>query len=219
MSLNQQKWSELIDFNSYYKKYDIKEHISSEEEEKDIDINSIDFSLNNEKILNEVNKILKLDKYDNLTSLEILKKQDIISSYISKSFQNNIINKIFFIDCISFLKKTSEFLANLISQTISSHNYNFIKKKGCYADHYPHNMIYADCDALLECVKLFYENEDEIHNKEIVRCINTISYVIRHMFDELNNLCLYSNRNEHNKFHHIKTTTKKYNNKERVFDI
>ena len=71
MSLNQQKWSELIDFNSYYKKYDIKEHISSEEEEKDIDINSIDFSLNNEKILNEVNKILKLDKYDNLTSLEI----------------------------------------------------------------------------------------------------------------------------------------------------
>ena len=80
-------------------------------------------------------------------------------------------------------------------------------------------MIYADCDALLECVKLFYENEDEIHNKEIVRCINTISYVIRHMFDELNNLCLYSNRNEHNKFHHIKTTTKKYNNKERVFDI
>jgi len=244
MSLNQQKWSELIDFNSYYKNYDIKEHISSEEEEKDIDINSIDFSLNNEKILNEVNKILKLDKYDNLTSLEILKKQDIISSYISKSFQNNIINKIFFIDCISFLKKTSEFLANLISQTISSHNYNFIKKdkvirssykfcnykhncsynydkkkKGCYADHYPHNMIYADCDALLECVKLFYENEDEIHNKEIVRCINTISYVIRHMFDELNNLCLYSNRNEHNKFHHIKTTTKKYNNKERVFDI
>jgi len=71
MSLNQQKWSELIDFNSYYKNYDIKEHISSEEEEKDIDINSIDFSLNNEKILNEVNKILKLDKYDNLTSLEI----------------------------------------------------------------------------------------------------------------------------------------------------
>ena len=41
------------------------------EEAKDIDINSIDFSLNNEKILNEVNKILKLDKYDNLTSLEI----------------------------------------------------------------------------------------------------------------------------------------------------
>ena len=57
-------------------------------------------------------------------------------------------------------------------------------------------------------------------NKEIVRCINTISYVIRHMYDELNNLCLYSKKCDHDKFHFIKQNNKKFNNtKFRSLDI
>jgi len=128
-----------------------------------------------------------------------------------------------------------------------THNYNFIKKdkiirssykfcnykhectynyekgkKGCYADHYPHNMIHADCDALLECINLYYTDDNEIQNKELVRCINTISFVIRHMYEEINNLCLYSTREEHDKFHFIKSNNnqKKFNNtKVRDIDI
>jgi len=247
MSSDKVKWSSLINFEDFYKNEKIEVYESdNDEEEIKLNINSIDFSLNNEKILNEINKILKEKDLNNLTSLEILKQQDLVSSYISKSIQNNIINKIFFIECISYLKETSNILSDKISQTLFLHNYNFIKKdkiirssykfcnykhectynyekgkKGCYADHYPHNMVYADCDALLECMKLYYTDEVEIQNKELVRCINTISFVIRHMYEELNNLCLYSNRNDHNKFHFIKANNqKKFNNsKVRNVDI
>ena len=71
--------------------------------------------------------------------------------------------------------------------------------------------------------KSSYKNtrNKEIQNKELVRCINTISFVIRHMYEELNNLCLYSNRDDHDKFHYIKTNNqKKFNNtKVRAVDI
>ena len=70
-------------------------------------------------------------------------------------------------------------------------------------------MIYADCNSLLFCINKYYHNEIEIQNKEIVRCINTISYVIRHMYDELNNLCLYCKKCDHDKHHFIKTSNKK----------
>jgi hypothetical protein len=240
------RWESLIDWDNFYKTNESVSYDSDNEEEvKNFDINLIDFSLNNEKILNEINKILLTESYEKYTALEILKKQDLVSSYISKSIQNNMINKNFFIDCIKFLKNTSEFLANRINQSIFNHNIEFIKKdkiirssykfcnykhnctynyekgkKGCYADHYPHSMIYADCNALLHCINEYYNDEIEIQNKEIVRCINTISYVIRHMYDELNNLCLYCKRCDHDKHHFIKTNSKKFNNtKFRSIDI
>ncbi len=245
MSFNENKWSELIDFDKYFdnKKTEIYESDNDEEEVK-LNINSIDFSLNNEKILHEINKILQQKNFKNYTSLEILKNQDLVSSYISKSIQNNIINKKFFIECISYLKNTSKLLSEKISQALFTHNYNFIKKdkiirssykfcnykhdctynyekgkKGCYADHYPHNMIYADCDALLECINLYYIDDNEIQNKELVRCINTISFVIRHMYEEINNLCMYSTRAEHDKFHFIKSNNQKKFNNTKVRDV
>ena len=244
--LHKVRWTSLIDWNEFYKSNESVSYDSDNEEEvKNFDINLIDFSLNNEKILNEINKILLTENYPKYTALEILKKQDLVSSYISKSIQNNMINKNFFIDCIKFLKNTSEFLAKKINQSIFNHNTEFIKKdkiirssykfcnykhnctynyekgkKGCYADHYPHNMICADCNALLFCIDEYYLNDIEIQNKEIVRCINTISYVIRHMYDELNNLCLYCKRCDHDKHHYIKSNNKKFNNaKFRNIDI
>ena len=248
MSYNERKWSEIINFSEFYNTNKTIEYNSEDEEEEEdkVNINSIDFSLNNEKILTEINKILKQKEFKKLTSVEILKNQDLISSYISKSIQNNIINKIFFVECISYLKNTSKILSEKIKQELFTHNYSFIKKdkiirssykfcnykdnctynyekskKGCYADHYPHSSIYADCDALLECINLYYMDDYEIQNKELVRCINTISFVIRHMYEELNNLCLYSDRNEHDKFHFIKTNTQKKftNTKVRNIDI
>lgn len=248
MSFTENKWSELIDFDIYFDNNKTEVYESdNEEEEVKLNINSIDFSLNNEKILHEINTILKQNNFKNYTSLEILKNQDLVSSYISKSIQNNIINKKFFIECISYLKNTSKILSEKINQTMFTHNYNFIKKdkiirssykfcnykhectynyekgkKGCYADHYPHNMIHADCDALLECINLYYKDDNEIQNKELVRCINTISFVIRHMYEEINNLCLYSTREEHDKFHFIKSNNnqKKFTNtKVRDIDI
>ena len=238
-------WSKLINFDEFYSNQKTESFYEDEKEEKVIDISDIEFSLNNENILKEVYKILNLEDVNNLTSLQLLKKQDLISSYISKSLQNNIVQKNFLTDCIEFLKKTSEILSNKINLKIYNHNYEFVKKdkivrssykfcnykhsctynyekgkKGCYADHYPHHMVYADCDAILYCLGKYYEEEQEINNKEIIRCINTISFVIKHMYEELNNLCLYSKREDHDKFHFIKYNSKKYNNtKHRDIDI
>ena len=97
-----------------------------------------------------------------------------------------------------------------------TYNYDKQKKKGCYADHYPHDMIFADCDILLYCLDTYYKNDDEFYNKEIIKCINTISFVIKHMYEELNNLCLYSSKEEHEIFHYVKSNSKKFNNKKQI---
>ena len=58
MSSNKVKWSSLINFQDFYKNIDVEEYNSdNDEEEIKFNINSIDFSLNNEKILNEINKL------------------------------------------------------------------------------------------------------------------------------------------------------------------
>lgn len=236
--MRDKRWSQLINWNEYYLNKNCCDYESDNEEEiKTHDLNLIDFSLNNEKILNEIDKILQNYKFSNMTSLEILKNQDLISSYISKSIQNNLINKNFFIKNIIYLRDSSKYLSEKIKQNLFNHNLEYLKKdkiirssykfcnfkqncnynyesgkKGCYADHYPHNMIYADCLSLIECINKYYKEEDEIQNKEIMRCINTISFVIKHMYDELNNLCMYSKRNEHDKFHFVKSNNKKFQN-------
>ena len=74
--MNDNKWSELINWNNFYLNKDSCDYESENEEEiKTQDINLIDFSLNNEKILNEIDKILINNDFSNMTSLEILKNQ------------------------------------------------------------------------------------------------------------------------------------------------
>nr|QBK88656.1 MAG: uncharacterized protein LCMiAC01_03340 [Mimivirus LCMiAC01] len=61
-------------------------------------------------------------------------------------------------------------------------NYNSYNK-GCYAQHFVHNMVYADLTVLLE-----YINNTINHSiSEIKKSINTIYFVMNHMYDELNN--------------------------------
>tara|TARA_Y100000816_G_C25992643_1_gene518520 strand:- start:142 stop:873 length:732 start_codon:yes stop_codon:yes gene_type:complete len=235
--MGEKLWSELINFEEFYKINKTENFYQDDEQEKNFDINNVEFSLNNENILNEINKILEEDNLSELTALELLQKQDLVSSYISKSMQNNVINKKYFYENVRYLKNTSKILSDKLNVKIYNHNYEFVKKekivrssykfcnykhscsynydkgkKGCYADHYPHHMVYADCDALLYCIDKYYENDDEISNKELIRCLNTISFVIKHMLEELNNLCLYSKKEDFDKFHFIKYNSKKYNN-------
>ena len=170
-----------------------------------------------------------------MTSLDLLKNQNIISSCITKNIQNISCSETFLINCLLYLKDTSKYMANKIKQKIFVHNintdeikivrssykfcnykskctYNYDKNKpGCYADHYPHSMVYADCDILIKYINSF-DSLNKNQNKEIIRCINTISFVINHMVEELSNLCLYQDRKSHDKFHHIKIINK-FNNK------
>ena len=66
VSLQNMRWTSLIKWDEFYKKNESISYDSDNEEEvKNFDINLIDFSLNNEKILDEINKILLINNFKN----------------------------------------------------------------------------------------------------------------------------------------------------------
>ncbi len=86
-----------------------------------------------------------------------------------------------------------------------SYNYNLKTKNLCYQDHYVHNMVSADLKILLEYIKQKNDNNNLIlHNKEILKTINTLSFVIGHMESELRTKCLYLPENEWDTCHVVK---------------
>lgn len=92
--------------------------------------------------------------------------------------------------------------------------YNYNKKTNilCYQDHYVHNMVSADLLILTNYIKKKYNEIDKdkdvnniLHNKEILKTINTLSFVIGHMEMELKNKCIYLSEDEWESNHVIKT--------------
>lgn len=216
----------------------------------DDDLSDISFSLDNEKILEKINEIVNNEKkIENEISLRILKNQNLIITYLSKYvIQNSSLELDFFVKLLDWLMLASDTLAKRLNMESYSHdlskipftshiprcsykfcsfkdtcNYNYDNKMGgCYADHYVHNMVYADIEALTCYVKFNSKNGKITHTKEIIKCISTISYVLRNMYDELKNVCI-NNYNifckDHETFHKNRKTTvkrqpyKKNNNK------
>jgi hypothetical protein len=176
----------------------------------------------------DINKL-----YSDKNSLEILQKEVEIVKLISKySLQNNKLEFIFIITCLKYLYKLSEILRIRIKQqpvninknfnTKNSniircsykfcnykeecaYNYNFSKKTNqCYQDHYVHNMVSHDVISLISYIENNYKNDALIlHNKEILKTINTLSFVIGHMEGELRAKCLYNDPKDCEKFHYI----------------
>lgn len=100
-----------------------------------------------------------------------------------------------------------------------TYNYNQKTKSLCYQDHYVHNMVSADLYILIEYINQKYEkinsaspncvNNDiqyvsVLHNKEILKTINTLSFVIGHMETELRTKCLYLPESEWESCHIVK---------------
>jgi REP element-mobilizing transposase RayT len=85
------------------------------------------------------------------------------------------------------------------------YNYNLKSKNLCYQDHYVHNMVSADLKILLKYIidknKI---TKTILHTKEILKTINTLSYVISHMETELRTKCLYLPENQWETCHVIK---------------
>lgn len=157
-------------------------------------------------------------------SLIILQKElDIIKLLTKYTLQNKNLNYDFLIKCLDIIYNLSEHLRYRIGQkeiNNSSHdankdniircsykfcsyqdnctyNYNLKIKNLCYQDHYVHNMVSADLKNLIHYIKSKYEETKIIlHNKEILKTINTLSYVIAHMELELRTKCLYLPENE-----------------------
>jgi len=63
--------------------------------------------------------------------------------------------------------------------------------RGCYDQHFVHNLIYADIVSLYNYL-VDNKNEGKQNNfDEIVKCFNTITFVLNHMYEELKNAEYY----------------------------
>jgi hypothetical protein len=177
-------------------------------------------------------KIKKLKEYN---SLKILQKElDVIKLLTKYSLQNNQLNYSFFMNSLNLLFSLSETLRirlgqkeiNVEKKTYSDDNisrcsykfcnfkdacnYNYNKSKNmCYQDHYVHNMVSADLKILMDYIEQKYgDSKIVLHNKEILKTINTLSFVINHMESELKSKCLYLQENEIESCHFTKFKNK-----------
>jgi len=152
------------------------------------------------------------------SSLVILQKElDIIKLITKYTLQNKNIDYDFIINSLNILFELSEALRirlgqkeydkiqQLSNNNISrcsykfccyqdncTYNYNFNIKNICNQDHYVHNMVSLDLKLLIDYIKIKYEKTKIVlHNKEILKTINTLSFVIEHMEKELRNKCIY----------------------------
>tara|TARA_B100001093_G_C26719032_1_gene966978 strand:+ start:380 stop:1057 length:678 start_codon:yes stop_codon:yes gene_type:complete len=172
-----------------------------------------------------------LSNISNLNSMVLLENENNIIKLLGKYIlQNNYLNYNFFIKCIDILCELSKILMSRLGQQNINHktkntnnyiprcsykfcnfkeecfyNYNIKTKNVCYQDHYVHNMVLADLIILKEYIKdKFLGNNLVIPNKEILKTINTLCFVIEHMYNELKSRCLYLNENQIEKEHFIK---------------
>jgi hypothetical protein len=180
----------------------------------------------------ECNNTNSIENYKQKNSLEILQKElDIIKLLTKYSLQNNTLEYNFFMAALKFLFDLSEILrvrigqkeivhdTKIINGSISRcsykfcnykdtcvYNYNTKNKSQCYQDHYVHRMVSADLLVLIDYITSKYTDETQIiPNKEILKSINTLSFVINHMENELKSKCIYTNENEWEKFHFVKS--------------
>jgi len=176
----------------------------------------------------------EIDFFKNKNSLVILQKEvEIIKLLTKYSLQNNALNYKFFLAALNFLLQLSEILRLRIGQKEIIHdnkfinnsisrcsykfcnykdtcvyNYNIKNKSQCYQDHYVHRMVSADLNVLIDYIKFKYDQEIEVEeiipNKEILKSINTLSFVINHMETELRAKCMYFDESEWEKNHFVK---------------
>jgi hypothetical protein len=182
---------------------------------------------NLEKLCNDANDILII-KQD--YSLHILQMElDIIKLLTKYSLLNNNLDYNFFMKSLGILLDLSETLRlrlgqkeiivdnkdpNIITRCSykfcsykdnCTYNYNLKSKNLCYQNHYVHNMVSADLKILINYINNKYNSTMVItHNKDILKTINTLSFVINHMESELKTKCLYLPKSEWNKCHVIK---------------
>ena len=173
-------------------------------------------------------------KYIELSDINILEYQTVLINYLRKKLKSIEVSDIDIDDIISkleWLVNTSKYLSekldlltfhhkessdNILSRSSykfctynfeCQYNYNIKKHCGCFARHYVHNLVNADIEALTKYIKYNKNNLQEHHINEIKKSINTISFVIGHMYDELQNAQKFNFFNISNT--HIERTPKK----------
>lgn len=158
--------------------------------------------------INEFN----LECYKPKNSLQLLEEQkNIILTLNRYCLKLNKIDFDFIINTLNYLLKISLILKGRLNQKdvvlVAKDNiqrcsykfckfkenctYNYSHKKNvCYQDHYVHNMVICDLNQIINFI-LKNKDSDKLHLNDFSKSINTISFVINHMYKELNSRCLY----------------------------
>jgi len=218
-------------------KLSLNEIISTTIENKSADI--FNFSVENEAINNKMKEILLITDYTNISDLDLLEKEALIIIYINRFLLKNKLketDKQFFIDLFIWIKNLSDFFSTKLNLTKIVHSKRFkdeflinrcsykfcnykdncefnydvknTKGKKCNSDHYVHNMVCADCDSLINYL-LNHDLEKIDHHNEMMKCINTLMFVINHMYNELKNKIFYSKNKNVEELHVNNNITEK----------
>jgi hypothetical protein len=213
-------------------------NLKSNEDVIENKLNQIEMEYENNLIeLNNIcNDNNYLNELKNKNSLIILQKELKIIKLLTKyALQNNHLDYIFFYNSLKFLYELSEILRIRLNQKEIVHenkiltpnnlprcsykfcnfkdactyNYNITSTNQCYQDHYVHRMVSADLLILIQYIEeKFKDPKFIIHNKEILKTINTLSFVINHMENELKTKCMYLNESEWETCHFVKNIIK-----------
>lgn len=186
--------------------------------------NDYNYNIKIKELIELYNNTEEIEKIKQFTSLNILKKELEIIKLLTKYFlQNKVIEYNYITVCLKLLLLLSEHLRVRINQKkivnknsinilkrssykfcVYKHNcmYNYNKKCKyvCYQDHYVHNMVSYDLELLIN----YIDNNNESNNKDILKTLNTLNFVIGHMESELKMKCLYiKNENDAEQYHII----------------
>jgi len=219
----------IVDIENKFKsscKLSLNEIVNTTIENKASDI--FNFSVENEAINNKMKEILLIKNLKDFTDLELMEKEALIIIYINRYLLKNKLSetdKQFFIDLFNWIKDLSDYFSDKLGLTKISHSkrfkeeflinrcsykfcnykdnceFNYDKKgKKCNSDHYVHHMVYADCESLINY--LVNNNLERVdHHNEMMKCINTLMFVINHMYNELKNKVFYSKNKNLNELH------------------
>jgi hypothetical protein len=173
-----------------------------------------------EDLQNNVSQIISED-YESLNYLQIIGKQTLVSSYLIKLFRSSSNIDIIWSKYKKFLvwlNETSKFIVEKSKHALqyfkvdkiyrSSYKfcnkkdscenlYGFISNKSrttskCMADHYVHYKLVSDITSVITILDV--KTENIVNDLRI--CLDTINFVINHMYQELNTFNIYYNKEE-----------------------
>jgi hypothetical protein len=220
-----------INLNNYFDILNKNNNNTNKNIENKINQIEIEYQNKLKEITELFNNKELIDTIKNKNSLEIIQKElDIIKLLTKYCLQNKKINYSFFMNCLNIILEFSEILRNRLEQKKINnsinidndkiqrcsykfcsyqdncvYNYNLKIKKLCYQDHYVHNMVSSDIINVINYINNKYKDSNIIlHNKEILKTINTLSFVIGHMEQELRTKCLYLPETEWENNHIVK---------------
>lgn len=191
---------EIIQFkNNFVRNNDDKTQISKKDEKQKI-------------ITDFVNNKIKVENYEKIDDIELLEKAVMLAKntkfQINKKFDSNnqkninmiidilvILKNIIFeikirnLQFVKIINKSSEISRNSYKFCQYGHmcRFNYTLNKKCYAHHFVYDLVCQDINDILQYIKMNHEDK-KIDQQEIKISINTITYVINHMYDELCNL-------------------------------